>query len=584
MTTTEESEGIRRASLTDCETAFLHGFLIDPPPPSAAPAAAAAAAAAQEDGKHDETKQLETVHKVLDDDMLFSIPDCLVQDHSKSEDEYSKEQPARNKRGPIKNKDPKDYRFLVGLWQAYEAGVDTKQLLKMVTSKLDSEDGNEEEKEDLLSKSLPAAASLVIQPSQDTQQEEQQQDGSEADNKDEDTDAESIKSDEEVHRSTSSDDDFSWDEEECGFEHFDAWQILKDEYAADFGLDFNYTPLGSMLSMNDNDNDSDSENSAAAHTFLILGTSADDVDAHPHVLSPPLMDALQNFVPDRVSYDNWWLKYSLVRDGASMDTFKRYVRASSNSMLAIETTKGHVFGCFTSSPWRTNPSFYGRDPAFVWKMRHNRNSACHSLIEQAGLEGEIDIFLLLGKGQKVQCSTHDLIGVGEGDYSQEFDDYEDPIIDQDGNTVRANEDSEVDKSEAVELAIGTNYGFAIALSDDLLSGTTSQCSSFKNPCLTNPTSHGESFDVLNVEVWTFTPCINVDTAEKLEMTQFFVQESMRSNMSGSSSSPTSQGRGNSSQFSSDDLLDQESFYRRVGSGDANEQARDQWQYASMMDG
>jgi hypothetical protein len=212
-------------------------------------------------------------------------------------------------------------------------------------------------------------------------------------------------------------------------------------------------------------------------------------------------------------------------------------------------------------------------------MRHNRNSPCHSLVEQAGLEGEIDVFFLLGKGQKVQCSTHDLIGVGEGDYSQEFDE-QGQSIDQDGNVV----DAEVDKTEAVELASGgKNYGFAIALSDDLLSGTTSQCSSFKNPCLTNPTSNGESFDVLNVEVWTFTPCMTVDTAEKLEMTQFFVQESMRSNMSGSSSAP-SHGRGNSSQFSSEDLLDQESFYRRVGSDDASEQARDQWQYRSMMNG
>lgn len=586
MTTTTESEGFRRASLTDCESAFLHAFLIDPPP----------AAAQEDEQQHDETHQIETpVHKVLDDDMLFSIPDCLVQDHSDDHaNESENKEPTKNKRGsPIKNKHPKDYRLLVGLWQAHEDGVNPKQLLKMVFAKLD----HHEEKKDELSKSIvPPPVLVPPQPSsqKDTQEEqEQEQDESDSDKNDEDSDAESINSDEEVrcrHESNDGDDnrsssDSSWDEGEGGFEHFDAWQILKDEYAADFGLDFNYAPDGSMLAMDDNDNNDDAESAAALdpHTFRILGTYADDVHAHPHVLSPPLMDALQNFVPDHIAYDNWWLKYSLVRDGASMDTFKRYVRASSHSILAIETTKGHVFGCYTSSPWRTNPSFYGGDPAFVWKMRHNRNTTtCHSLVEQAGLEGQIDVFFLLGKGQKVQCSTHDLIGVGEGDYSQEFDD-QGESIDLDDNDVDA---EMLDKTEAVELASGgKNYGFAIALSDDLLSGTTSQCSSFKNPCLTNPTSNGESFDVLNVEVWTFTPCMTVDTAEKLEMTQFFVQESMRSNMSaGSSSAPSHGRRGNSSQFSSEDLLDQESFYRRVGSGDASEQARDQWQYRSMMNG
>jgi hypothetical protein len=563
----------RRPSLTDCETAFLHAFLIDPAPPLA-----------QEDKQHyDETKQIETVLKVLDDDMLFSVPDCLVQDSSEHDHEHETKEPAAKKEPPIK-KHPKDYRLLVGLWQAHEDGVNPKQLLKMVSSKLDHDDDDEEKKEELLSKAL--LPSVVLQPAQDAQEEQEQEEEESANDKD-DSDAESIKSDEEVRHESkntnsdnSSDGDSSWEEGDGGFEHFDAWQILKDEYAADFGLDFNYAPDGSMpTTMDDDDDDNEAEKfQLDPHPFRILGTSADDVNAHPHVLSPPLMDALQNFVPDHVAYDNWWLKYSLVRDGASMDTFKRYVRAASHSILAIETTKGHVFGCYTSSPWRTNPSFYGGEPAFVWKMRHNRNSTCHSLVQQAALEGEIDVFFLLGKGQKVQCSTHDLIGVGEGDYnSQEFDEHQEDDEE---------DAAQLEKSEpVVELAHGTNYGFAIALSDDLLSGTTSQCSSFKNPCLTNPTSNGESFDVLNVEVWTFTPCMTVDTAEKLEMTQFFVQESIRSNMSSASwSSTASPGPRHSSQLSSEDLLDQGSFYRRVGSGDASEQARDQWQYQSMMDG
>jgi len=65
----------------------------------------------------------------------------------------------------------------------------------------------------------------------------------------------------------------SWEmDSHASDEHFDAWKVLTDEYAVGYGAN-NSLP------------------------FLILGTSADDVDAHPHVLSPPLMESLQNFFP-----------------------------------------------------------------------------------------------------------------------------------------------------------------------------------------------------------------------------------------------------------------------------------------------
>jgi len=48
--------------------------------------------------------------------------------------------------------------------------------------------------------------------------------------------------------------------------------------------------------------------------FVILGTHVDDPAASPHVLSPPLMDALRPFLPFAIRQDNYWLKYSLLRD------------------------------------------------------------------------------------------------------------------------------------------------------------------------------------------------------------------------------------------------------------------------------
>jgi len=103
--------------------------------------------------------------------------------------------------------------------------------------------------------------------------------------------------------------------------------------------------------------------------FEIFGTSADNASAMPHVLSPPLMDSLRNFLPDRLFHQNYWLKYSLVRDGADLQTLQRKVKSSQYTLLAIETTTGHVFGCFTSTPWRKSNTYFGNGESFVWKMK-----------------------------------------------------------------------------------------------------------------------------------------------------------------------------------------------------------------------
>lgn len=85
--------------------------------------------------------------------------------------------------------------------------------------------------------------------------------------------------------------------------------------------------------------------------FSILGTSADDVASTPHVLSPPLMESLYHFLPYSVSEQNYLMKYSLLRDGASYITLLQTIRGSQHTFMAIETTEGEVFGSFTSSQW-----------------------------------------------------------------------------------------------------------------------------------------------------------------------------------------------------------------------------------------
>ncbi|CAJ1954486.1 unnamed protein product [Cylindrotheca closterium] len=506
----------KRASLTPAEAAFLHALLIEDP-------------SEEKRGDSERSPLIKQASKLLDDDILFSIPVPLLdkEDAAKIDHDDVVDVVEEEKRRPTVVKKPEDYRLLVGLWQAHEDGVTTKQLTELNRGKMNlmEDETKENGEDDDNDNSIPF-------DEKDKGADEQKED-----------DEKTAASDVEVRgKYDARSEDSSWNEDEV--DHFDAWEVLKDEYASDFGFD--YSVDGRMPSMDEGELDNPG--------FKILGTSADDTSAHPHVLSPPLIDAVTTFIPDHLQGQNLWLKYSMIRDGASLETFKQYARASKDTILAIETTKGDVFGCYTSAAWRTNPSFFG-GKSMVWKMRHNRHTPCHSLFEQAEMESEIDVFMLVEEGQKPQCCTHDKLGIGAGKL-RDYDFYG-KDLDQDHDT---SEDA-----------------FAIAVQDDLLSGTTSKCHTFRNSCLINSEVDSESFQVLNLELWTFTPCFNLDSAEKLEMTQFFMSESIRS------SSMMSQRSNDSIIFSSRDL-DQHSFYRRVGHDDANEEMREQWQYRTMMDG
>jgi TLD len=148
--------------------------------------------------------------------------------------------------------------------------------------------------------------------------------------------------------------------------------------------------------------------------FFILGTSADDSAAQPHVLSPPLMESLQEYLPHCKRGESYWLKYSLVRDGASMLTFLQHARGAAYSLLAIETLDGEVFGAFTTEPWRKNWNMYGGKESFLWKAKHPRDIKCRSIIDQAQKESEISVFPYTFANDNIQLCTSNRIAIGGG--------------------------------------------------------------------------------------------------------------------------------------------------------------------------
>ena len=382
----------------------------------------------------------------------------------------------------------------------------------------------------------------------------------------------SVHTDREVRPTSSNivrEDDLSWGDEEGGFLHYDAWEVLKDEYAEDFGFDFKETRQSISATLREEDED------IQGHVFEILGTSADDVSSQPHVLSPPLMDSLLNFLPDTISNENYWMRFSLIRDGASLYTLKNYIKAARYTLLAIETTKGHVFGAFTSHTWRNHPTFFGQPPAFLWRMRHNRRTPVHSLYEQAQLESEIDVYAYSGLNDLFQVCDEYRIAIGGGKLIPDW-----ATAHVGFDTGSPDDYAALAGIDVESLERGENFGFGLSLDEDLRSGTTSPCGTFRNPCLINNLSKGEMFEVANLEVWSFTPCSDTNAAERMEMTRYFMEESIRNTSLHSEKSGSTQY---SNPFSSQEEF-QADFYRRVGQQPSDDKRNSSYEYRHLVAG
>ena len=260
------------------------------------------------------------------------------------------------------------------------------------------------------------------------------------------------------------------------YDHYDSWLIIEEEGTDEVG---------------------------ASLPFRILGTSAHDSDCHPHVLSPQLMESLQPFIPFSKQGESLWLKYSLVRDGASLQTFLQHARSPEFTFLAIETVDGEVFGSFTAQPWRKSGTNFGIGGAsFLWRMRGSRADKCWSIAEQARKESEVDVFSFYGGDPAVQLCTSERLVVGgmgqalPGTHTL-----------RDGTYIQDHE-----------------WGFGLAMEQDLLRGTSSPCVSFCSPSLSKAHSDGSIFEIINLELWTCTPCLSQVEAERMEVKKLFLDQ------------------------------------------------------------
>jgi hypothetical protein len=242
----------------------------------------------------------------------------------------------------------------------------------------------------------------------------------------------------------------------------------------------------------------DEETDRAGHTFdfHILGTSHYDESVLPHVLSPPLMQALQDSLPYSQRGESFWLKYSMVRDGASLTTLLRQVRASANTLLARETIDGQVFGAYCCCPWNIQPHFYGTGSSFLWRMNHSRMEMADSVWEQAKRETDLDIFPSRDQNPLVQLCQTQRLCVGSGT----------PLA--------------MHAVSTGEIYNPQDFGFAIALGESLLEVCSSACLSFDSPPLVNG---GVPVELVNLEVWALTPFLSEEEARQMEYHRLFLK-------------------------------------------------------------
>jgi hypothetical protein len=233
----------------------------------------------------------------------------------------------------------------------------------------------------------------------------------------------------------------------------------------------------------------------AEYPFSMLG--AGDVRVQPRVLTPSIMEALRGFSPYNSSESNFWLKFSLVRDGASLATLLSSVRASTYTIIGVETDDGEVFGSFTGSPWRTGTKWFGSGEAFLWRLKKSRITSLRNS-HRSNFENEMEVYPFTGYDELVQYCTPKTMAIGGGDW-----------ID-----VPCPFDNEP-------------RGVGFMIDGDLAGGETNSCATFGNPRLSRRASASNEFTISNLEVWTLTPCLTVKEAERLELQKLFVEENRR---------------------------------------------------------
>ena len=66
---------------------------------------------------------------------------------------------------------------------------------------------------------------------------------------------------------------------------------------------------------------------------------------------------LRHFLPTMQQIESWKLIYSVLNDGADLDSFFRRTKNHKYTLIIVQTINGELFGGFNSMDWMTSPNF-----------------------------------------------------------------------------------------------------------------------------------------------------------------------------------------------------------------------------------
>lgn len=110
----------------------------------------------------------------------------------------------------------------------------------------------------------------------------------------------------------------------------------------------------------------------------------------------------------------------------------------------------------------------------------------------------MEVYPATGNDNFVQYCSADVMAVGGGDWQNEFDSPYDPLRE--------------------------SHGIGLLIDGDLAGGESNSSSTFANPRLFHHGDgdvYGNEFVIDKMEVWSLTPCCNVEQAERLELKRLF---------------------------------------------------------------
>lgn len=141
-------------------------------------------------------------------------------------------------------------------------------------------------------------------------------------------------------------------------------------------------------------------------------------------------------------------------------------------------------------------------------MLRKAREDCSSLDEYVLRESSLEVFPWNSKGgnRNVQLSNTRKLFVGGGEPDKDV-------------TERCEEQCKQDNESTEHL-----WGMALALDKDLFYGSSSRCATFDSkPLIDRARKEGsEAFEVMNMEIWSLTPCMTEELAQNLELGRTFV--------------------------------------------------------------